>query len=151
MVQNTISPPHVGPSIFVAPVLRVLWTYFLGVRGMSCWNENFPPLPFVLKVLGLIFLASIGWMWFVIVWGVGTIGVLGIFFLHHRVLQWSDFSRMYGSLCCIYTVYVWGDQLQCDWLLSVKVFECLWNFDFRPMFFWFQSIVGSLSWMLVDA
>ena len=77
MEPNTIPLPHYGPRIFVAPVSRVLWTWCLGVRGVSCWNQNSPPMPFVLKILDLTLLASIGSILFGVVWVGVTIVELG--------------------------------------------------------------------------
>ena len=79
------------------------------MKGVSCLNKIFRPMPFVLKVLGLIFLASIDSILFMIVWGGGTICALLKKYLHHRFSQWSGFStQVWISPLRFSCACVWG-------------------------------------------
>ena len=71
-------------------------------------------MPFVLKVLGLVFMTSRYSMVFGVILGGSTIGTLEIFphttYYHNEII----YPRAHGSICCISPVGVWGNQLKSD-------------------------------------
>ena len=114
---------HMCIPIFVPPCFFVY--YSLSDWGCDgCLVEILKtPMPLVMKFTGLIFLSSIGSIWFGFSWLGGSICALGKIFQRHLVPQWSD-SSTFGWLALMH--------LSCEfvggpiWMLLIVVCQNIW-------------------------